>query len=228
MNVGYLVLIGICILAIIVLLFDIGVVNKVHNNLLRYVCIGLFIFSITRYLTLIVYGDSPTLGQLSNLRYFYFASSIGLTIPTATAIWYITPHLRNKINYGKYLLFFAPWILFYGYIIFAQPTQVVLSDTYGYKLVLTGDFTKYLSVMQGSFVAIMLLLCIWGILKYKNEYLRSQYFVIIAGQVLLVLDGISQIQQRVTTIPPFTLTEVFGFVAIFYAFYARPLDYKQK
>lgn len=227
MNFMYLLLIIICIVAIITLLIDIGVVNKNPYLLLKGVCIALFAFSILRYFTLIVYGDSPTLGQLDRLRYFYLATSIGLTIPTASAVWYITPHLRNKINYGKYLLFFLPWIIFYGYVIITQPTQVVLSDTYGYKLILTGAFSRYLSIAQGSFVGVIILLCIIGILKYKNEYLRSQYFVLIAAQVLLILDGVTYLIHTVTTIPPFTLTEVFGFIAILYAFYSKALDVKK-
>ncbi|MGL6175042.1 MAG: hypothetical protein ACRC1P_10605 [Cellulosilyticaceae bacterium] len=227
MNFMYLLLIIICITAIITLLIDIGVVNKNPYPLLKGICIVLFAFSILRYFTLIVYGDSPTLGQLDKLRYFYLATSIGLTIPTASAIWYITPHLRNKISYGKYLLFFLPWIIFYIYVIVMQPTQVVLSDTYGYKLMLTGEFPRYLSIAQGSFVGVIILLCITGILKYKNEYLRSQYFVLIAAQVLLALDGLTYLLPTTTSIPPFTLTEVFGFIAIFYAFYSKPLDVKK-
>lgn len=227
MNFMYLLLIMICIVAILVLALNIGVVNKNKYQLLRIVCIILFIFSMTRYLTLIVYGDSPTLGQLDRLRYFYLASSIGLTMPTASAIWYITPHLRNKINYSKYLLFFLPWIIFYFYVIITEPTQVVISDTFGYKLILTGNFPIYLSIAQGSFVAIIIIICLIGILKYKNEYLRSQYFVLIGAQVLLALDGLTYLIPTITTIPPFTLTEVFGFIAIFYAFYARPLEVKK-
>lgn len=227
MNFMYLVLIIICIIALIVLALDIGVVNKNTNQLLKIVCIVLFSFSMLRYLTLIVYGDSPTLGQLDKLRYFYLASSIGLTIPTASAVWYITPHLRNKVSYGKYLLFFLPWIIFYLYVIITQPTQIVLSDTYGYKLILTGKFPLYLSIAQGSFVAIIIILCLIGIFKYKNEYLRSQYFVLIGAQILLALDGLTYLVPTTTTIPPFTLTEVFGFIAIFYAFYAKPLDVKK-
>lgn len=227
MNFMYLLLIIICIVAILVLFLDIGVVSRNTNQLLKIVCILLFAFSMLRYVTLIVYGDTPTLGQLEKLRYFYLATSIGLTIPTASAVWYITPHLRTKIDYGKYLLYFSPWIIFYLFTIITQPTQIVLSDTYGYKLILTGEFPIYLSIAQGSFVIIMIILCLIGVLKYKNEYLRSQYFVIIGAQILLALDGLTYLVPTVVTIPPFTLTEVFGFIAIFYAFYAKPLDIKK-
>ncbi len=104
----YILLIIICAVAICVLLADIFVANLVVKKGqyagLKWLLIGLFTFSMMRYFTLIVYGDTPNLGQLESLRYFYLATSIGLTVPTALSVWYITPHLREKIGYLGYLL----------------------------------------------------------------------------------------------------------------------------
>ena len=109
----YLFLIALCIMAIIVLMINIGVVSKKDVPLMKWVCIILFAFSMLRYLTLIVYGNHPTLSQLEVLKPFYFATSIGLTIPMASSVWFISPYLREKLTYLKYLLCFIPWIIFY-------------------------------------------------------------------------------------------------------------------
>lgn len=217
----YITLITICIIAVAVLMLNIATVNKNTYTLLKVVCTSLFAFSMMRYFTLIVYGDTPTLAQLEALRYFYLATSIGLTIPTASAIWYITPVYRKKIRYGPYLLLFLPWIIFYFFVIITQPTEIKMAPTFGYTLELTGKFPLYLSIAQGSFVGLMIILCLIGFFKYKNEYLRSQYFVLIIAQLLLTLDGLSYYMPVLRVFPPFTVTEVFGFLAVFYAFYRK-------
>ncbi|MGL4735929.1 MAG: hypothetical protein ACRCW2_00610 [Cellulosilyticaceae bacterium] len=221
MNTGYIMLITICVIAIIVLMMNVWVVSKKQDTLLKIVCITLFAFSMLRYFTLIVYGDSPTLRQLEILRYFYLATSIGLTIPTASVVWYISPYIREKLSYGKYLMLWIPWILFYLYVIITQPTEIVQGKHFGYTLELTGKAPLYLSIAQGTFVAIIIVLCLVGIAKYRNEFLRSKYIVLILAQVVLTLDGLSYYLPVLDVFPPFTVTEVFGFLAIFYAFYIK-------
>lgn len=218
---SYFLLIVLCVIAIAVLMINIGIVQKKQNRGLKVVCIFLFTFSMMRYLALIVYGDHPTLGQLETFRYFYLATSIGLTMTTASAVWCITPFLKEKFSYFTYLAFFTPWILFYMYVIITQPTKIVPS-TFGYKLELTGQFPIYLSIAQGSFVTIMIILCLIGFVKYKNEYIRSSYALIIGASILLTLDGLGYFIPFLNIIPPFTVTEIFGFIAVAYAFYIQP------
>ncbi len=228
MNVNYIILILICLSAVAVLLADIVVANRVKYVGLRWILTGLFTFSMLRYFTLIAYGDSPSLGQLESLRYFYLATSIGLTIPTALAVWYISPQLREKVNYIVYLLFFIPWIAFYLYVIITQPTQIAIAPEFGYDLLLVAPFGEYLSVVQGSFVAVIVLLCLIGIIMYKHPLLRSQFVFLIIAQIGLTIDGLS-IANGVTTrlFHPFTITEIIGFIAIYYAFLYKPMDTKK-
>lgn len=219
----YIALIMICIVAIGVLMLNIGIVSKKEYPVMKWVCIGLFAFSMMRYLTLIVYGDSPSLGQLEVLKYFYLATSIGLTMPLASVIWYITPHLREKIAYLKYMAFYIPWIIFYLVLIVIQPTEIKLGESFGYTLALTGDWPKYLSIAQGSFVVITFSICLWGWCKYKNSHLRSQYLALLLALVALGLDGLGYFIPTLSIFPPFTVSEVLGFLAIGYGFTGKPL-----
>ena len=224
MESGYIMLIIICLAALGILVLNIGAVLQNKYLLLRMVCIVLFTFTMFRYFTLIVYGDVPTYGQLMALRYFYLASSIGLTIPTVSALWYITPIYRERINYFYYLIFFTPWIIFYLFLIITQPTAISQGDGYGYVLELTGKYPLYLGVAQSSFIAIVMLLCIYGIIKYKNMQLRAQYIIIMLAQVILFLDGLSYFVKILKVFPPFTVSEVFGFLAVYYAFKQKVLE----
>ncbi|OOB80137.1 MAG: hypothetical protein BEN19_06480 [Epulopiscium sp. Nuni2H_MBin003] len=225
---SYFVLCLICLLAVGVLLANILVTNKIPYIGFKWVLIGLFSFSMLRYFTLMVYYDTPSLSQLEVLRYFYLATSIGLTISTALTIWYITPHFRQKISEWKYLLFFSPWIIFYLYILITQPTDIVKSPNFGYSLVLIDNFNKYLSIAQGSFVIVIIILCFMGLATYKHPTLRSQYIFLIFAQLVLTFDGLSIIKGINTRLlVPFTLTEIIGFIAIWYALKEKPLDMKK-
>lgn len=223
---GYILLILLSILAIYVLILNIGAVSKNKYEALKNVCTALFVFSILRYVTLIAYGDHLELDTLMKLRYFYFATSIGLTLPTASAVWYITPLYRERIKYPYYLLCFLPWILFYTYVIVRQPTQIIQGASYGYELALVDPFPLYLSIVQGSFVVIIIILSIIGLVKYKNIQLRVQYIVIILAQIALTLDGIGYYRTGSRLFPPFTASEILGFLAVYYAFKVPMMEIK--
>ena len=70
------------------------------------------------------------------------------------------------------------------------------------------------------------MLALIGILKYRSIQIRVQLFVIIVAQIMLTLDGLSYLYRGITTIPPFTVSEIAGFLAIYYAFKVRLIEVK--
>lgn len=226
MGAGYFLLISLCLLAIYVLFLNLSAISNNRYPILKKVCTILFLFSILRYGTLIAYGDHLELEALMKLRYFYFATSIGLTIPTASVVWYITPMYRQKIRYPYYVLCFLPWIVFYIYLIVSQPTQIVQGSSYGYQLELVKPFPLYLSIAQGSFVTVIIILCIIGFVRYKNVQLRVQYIALILAQIALALDGITFNRTGTKLFPPFTATEILGFLAVYYGFKVPIIEIK--
>ena len=216
MSSSYAILIILCLIALYSLFLNLKVIGNNPFILLRLVCMILFVYSTTRYVTLIVYGDAPSYSQLVALRYFYFATSMGLTGTTLSAVWYATPLYREKIKYPYMLLGFLPWTLFYLYVILRQPTRIVKGECIGYQLILTGQFPLYLSIVQGCFVIMILILCLIGIWKYKNVQMRVQLGIIMLAQLALTIDGLSYYRDSLCIIPPFTLSEAFGFFAVYY------------
>ncbi|PHV71670.1 hypothetical protein CS063_03665 [Sporanaerobium hydrogeniformans] len=215
---GYVLLIGTCILAIGVVLCNMKNILKNPYKLLRSICFGLFTFSLLRYFTLIVYGDSPSYEQLVHLRIFYFATSIGLTMTTASAIWYVTPFYRERWHYGKYLAFFIPWILFYLWLIVKQPTRIIQGKYYGYILQLLPPYEAWLASVQSIFVGVAILLCVLGMLRHKHIEIRVKLFILILAQLILLLDGLTYYLPLLHTFAPFTVSEVLGFLAVLYGF----------
>lgn len=215
---GYKILIITCILALIAVIMNLKALENNPYPVLKIIVSVFVSFTALRYLTLIVYGDSPGYGLLNTLRYFYLASSIGITMTTASAVWYVTPCYREKLGYPYFLACFLPWILFYIYIIIKQPTEIIQGSQFGYQLILIGKFQAYLRIIQGSFVSIMVILCLIGIFCYKHLQIRIQLCMIILAQVLLTLDGLNYGSDRLQVFQPFTLTEFFALATTYYAF----------
>lgn len=206
------------VLAIGAIFMNLVAIRGIRDQALKYLAGVLLLFTITRYVTLIIYGDRPSLWELELLRYFYFASSIGLTMTTVLAIWYAVPCFREKLSAMQCLLLFLPWSFFYLYLIIKQPTQIIKGGSYGYILALIGKWPFYLGIAQGSLILILLLLCLYGIWHYKHLQIRMQLFFIIAAQLLLMVDGMNYGMSSSFVFTPFTLTEAFGFMATYYAF----------
>lgn len=218
MEVEKFLLIGTCIVALMLIGYNIKALGDVENQQVKIIGSLLLSFTSLRYITLLIYGFSYDLGLLNTVRYFYYASSIGITLSTALALWYVLPFLKERIQPVVYLLFFSPWIIFYVYLILKQPTQIVENPLFGYELMLVPSFTRYLSIAQGSIISIFVLICIIGIIGYKHLQIRITLFMVILAQLLLVLDGIGSARAAHYFFRLFTVTEAFALWTICYAF----------
>lgn len=108
----------------------------------------------------------------------------------------------------------------------SQPTVIMQGERFGYVLELTGRYALYLGIAEGSLMGIIFILCGIGFLKYRNIQLRIQLLMIIMAQVTLILDGISYYIKGIHTFPRFTLSEIFGFLAVFYIFSNKIIEIK--
>ena len=209
-------LVGSCFAALLMIGWNIRALGSLCYKEMKLIGSLLLGFTALRYLTLILYAFSTDRQLLFNIRYFYYASSIGITMLTALTVWYIMPFLKERIHLIYYLLLFLPWDIFYLYLIVTQPTCFVESSAYGYELLLISPFNRYLSIAQGSFILIMTVLCIMGILTYKHLQIRVQLFMILLAQGLLVIDGIASGKEAILIFKLFTVTEAFALWAIYY------------
>lgn len=172
-----------------------------------------------RYITLVVYALATSPLIIESLRYFYYASSIGLTMLTVCGIWFIIPFWNQRFKVSQMILFFLPWISFYIYLILKQPTWLVGGTAYGYELILIPPFNRYLAIVQGSFITVIAILAIIGLIRYKHLQIRIQLAILLLAQGLLVIDGIYSGKEVLLLFKLFTVSEIFGLWTIGYAFW---------
>lgn len=212
----YEIMIVCAVLALITVGMNLVALLKFNSRAFKIVLVGVLIFTACRYITLIVYGDSPSLLWLQRLRVFYFASSVGLPVMMLVAIWYAIPLFREKINPFWPLVVLLPWYLFYGLLLYKQPMHMVKGSQFGYQLLLNNIIMEYFVKMQSCFALIIVGLCLFGIVKYKHLQIRVQLFYILIAQMMLSLDGITYSLRSIKVFPAFTLTEAFAFTATYY------------
>ena len=214
----------ICIAAIGVLGMNIKVVQKTPYIGIRIICTMLFILSIMRYITLLLFARASSVEVLIKMQNFYFITSIGITVPSILLLWYMTPFYREKIKGTFIMVLSMPWFIFYALLLILKPYRVVKSQALGYILKLTGDWHLYLTVLQVSFMVIFILGASYGLKLYKHKQIRSQYMVLIMCQLLFLIDGLTYFGLVPGSIPVFTLTEIFGFLGIYYGFSRPTID----
>lgn len=214
------------ILSIIVL--NIIQIKNHPNKILRCVCLILFLFTGLRYVALIIYASGAHISILKFFSYFYYASAIGITIPSALALWYIIPRFREKIKEWILLLLLSPFILFHLNIILLQPTQIIKNTGFGYELLLMTPWNKRISIVQALFTLIVLIVCYFGFRWYKYKFPRSQYLLFALGYTLTTIDGICILFNTAYPLEPFILSEAFILIAILYAFSTKPIKEQYK
>ncbi|WP_341877948.1 hypothetical protein [Defluviitalea saccharophila] len=213
---------------LIIVLLNIIQIKGHPNRILRSICLILFTFTGLRYIALIVFTLSSNIDILKFFSYFYYASSIGITIPSVLALWYIIPRFRERIKEWVVLLLFSPFIFFYLNLIYLQPIQIIKHDGFGYRLQLISPWNHWLSMVQGIFTLMVLCMCFYGFRSYKYKFPRSQYLLFILGYILTTIDGLCMLFNTVYPIEPFVFSEAFILIAILYAFAAKPIKEKYK
>ncbi|HOQ17707.1 MAG TPA: hypothetical protein PLC16_07525 [Defluviitaleaceae bacterium] len=215
--------------AVIFLVFlNIIQIKKHSNIIIRLVCFFLFIVTGLRYITLLLFTFNFPVGILKFLAYFYYGSMIGLTIPSIVALWYTIPRFRKKINEKRLLLFLTPLFIFYFFMLYLQPLEIVIKTGIGYGLRLLFPWNLFVSIYYGFFVMIILLLCVSGFRWYKYKFPRSQYLLFFLSYLLLLVDGLTILFNRTNTFQPFIISEAFVLIALLYAFSTKPIKDKNK
>lgn len=218
------ILIIICILAIGILGMNIKAVQRNPYISIRVICTLLFILSMIRYITLLLFAKAPSLELISQMQGFYYISIIGISIPLLLVMWYITPFYREKIRPLGLILISLPHVLLYIGILVCKPFQEVKSQAMGYSLRLTGNWELYLASIYTVFILAYIILALYGFKLYKHRQTRSQYLVLIMCQILFLIDGFTYFSLVVPSIPVFTLTEAFAFLGIYYGLSKATID----
>ena len=99
-----------------------------------------------------------------------------------------------------------------------QPTSIVAGKYFGYQLRIADEFIMITNAMQISFIVVVALLAMDGILRYKHLQIRTQLILMLISQLLVAVDVYTFNGINHYIFMPFTLTDVCVLVATYYAF----------
>lgn len=207
-----------------VLHMNIKVVQKNKYMGIRVICTLLFVLSILRYLTLLLFARASSMEILIKMQPFYFITSMSIPVAILLLLWYITPLYRTKINQIGIIILCIPWVIFYILLLIFKPYEIIKSQKAGYILKLIYSWDYYLAALQGISIFIFILAALYGFMLYKHQQTRSQYMILVMCLLLFLADGLIYFGLSTPMIPVFTLTEVLGFLGIYYGFLTPPID----
>ena len=180
------------IISIIFLVF-LNIVQIKNNSIIsiRIVCFLLFIVTGLRYVSLFIFTLDIQTSILKYFVYFYYGSMIGITIPSILALWYTIPRFREKISEISLLILLSPFLIFYLYLLYLQPLEIIIKPGIGYGFRLLFPWNIFVSIYQGIFVIIVITLSTLWFRYYSFKFPRSQYLLFLLSYLLLMIDGLT-------------------------------------
>lgn len=105
---------------------------------------------ISRYVTMALFTHPHAPQRFAALRHCWFATSVGLTLPSVMAIDQLLRH--PAMSPQRLLRWFSPLLVAYGTIIVFGPTTIVVDADTGWRVQLHGGWQTLLGLIQGVFV----------------------------------------------------------------------------
>lgn len=182
---------------------------------LKWLLVASGVFLVSRYVTmgLFTHPDAPE--RYWALRRCWYASAIGLTLPSVFAVDQLIRH--PAMTPGKLLRWYAPFLAVYAAVMLLGNAQPAADPLIGWVPRLSPAWRLVVSVTQGLFVAGFLAVC--GLLarKIPVRRIRMALSVLMAAQAYLALDGL--IVAFGGWYPrPFLYSEMAMLLALWYAF----------
>ncbi len=147
-------------------------------------------------------------------HYCWFASSIGLTIPSMFAVDQLLRH--PAMTPTKLIRWCAPFLLVYAAVIlFGQVSPA--HDALGWVPHLRGAWRMVLGTTQGVFVIGFISICGFFMTKVPSQPIRIGLLGLALAQGYLALDGILLALGR-SYFRPYLYSEIFALLAIWLAF----------
>ena len=173
------------------------------------------IFVISRYVAMALFATTTSPEHVWAWRRCWFATSVGLTLPSVFAIDQLLRH--PAMTPKKLLGWFSPFLLAYGVLIlFANATPAV-DQLIGWAPRLTPGWRLFTSVVQSVFVVVFIgisALLMWNV---PSRSIRTALLGLILGHLALGLDGLL-LALGVWYFRPFLYSEMLTLFAIWHAY----------
>ena len=209
---AYVFLLG---LACGITLLSLTAYRHVSPAWLKWLLISLGLFVMSRYISMALFTSPEASVRFWGLRHCWFASSVGLTLPSLMAIDQLLRH--PGMSPGKLLRLFSPFLVAYGSVILfgamtPQPDRIV-----GWIPHLSSGWHWLLSGVQVVFVLGFLSICIGLMWKLPSPPIRRALLGLALAHTYLGLDGVWLALGK-WYFRPFLYSEMVALLALWYAY----------
>ncbi len=170
---------------------------------------------LSRYITMALFTSFDAPQRLWSLRHCWFATSVGLTLPSVFAIDQLVRH--PAMSPKKLLRWFSPFLVAYGCVILFAPMTVEPDRVSGWTPHLAGNWQRLLGLVQGTFVISFISICVLFIRKIPSRPIQTALAGLLVAHLYLGVDGLLLVCGR-WYFRPFLYSEMLTLLAIWYAY----------
>lgn len=182
---------------------------------LKWLLIAAGLCTVGRYATLALFTQDDAPQRWMGLRFFWLATSIGLTLPSVFAVDQLLRH--PAMTPQKLLKGYTPFLAIYLTLMLLPQPLVVADPIVGWSLELPTAWRWLLSATQLIFVVLFVTGCALFILKIPTPAIRRALAGLAAAHLLLAVDG-AVVALGGWHFWPFLLTEMLALLAIWHAY----------
>lgn len=209
---AYLFLLG---LASGLALLAITAYRRVSPIWLRWLLIAAGLLMLSRYLTMALFTHPEAPQRFWALRHCWFASSIGLTLPSLFAIDQLVKH--PAMTPRKLLHWYAPFLAVYAAVIGWGPFTPQPNPFGGWLPMLNPAWRGVLSIVQSVFVVGFIGVCLMLMRKLPSRSIRIALLGLALSYSYLGVDGLL-LALGGSYFRPFLYSEMVTLLAIWHAF----------
>ena len=188
---------------------------RVSPSWLRWVLMASGLFVMSRYLTLALFTTPEAPRYFLSLRPCWFATSVGLTLPSVCALDQLLRH--PAMTPKKLLVWFSPFLIVYGVVLLFADATPVPDRVVGWMLRLGNGWQILLALAQGVFVLGFIGLSLVLMRKIPSTPIRLALIGLVVGQGYLGLDGVLLALGR-WYFRPFLYSEMLMLLALWHAY----------
>ncbi len=189
--------------------------RRVSPQWLKWLLIGLGGFVISRYVTLALFTQAKAVQQFWWLRHCWFATSVGLTLPSIVAVDQLVRH--PAMTPKKLFRWYAPFLFAYILVIVFGHFIPMPDPVIGWTLKLSSPWQWLVSIVQSTFVVGFVGICALLIRKLPSRPIRLALAGLAIAHLYLAVDGII-LAFGGWYFRPFLFSEIFTLLAIWHAF----------
>jgi len=182
---------------------------------LRWLLLGNGLFVMSRYVTMALFAIARTPTQFWLLRHCWFASAVGLTLPSVFAVDQLLRH--PAMTPKKLLVWFSPFLIVYIAVLVFGKMTAAPDRVAGWALHLGVGWQAVLSLAQSLFIIGFVAACAFLMRKVPSLPIRLALLGLVAGHVYLGLDGLILALGR-WYVRPFVYSEMLTLLALWHAY----------